>query len=70
MYHTTLPAIFGVKKYAASLMKIVEERGIQLSIKSHLVELDTKTRTAVFENLDKPGEFTTSKVNFFLLCET
>ena len=26
IYHTTLPVIFGVKKYAASLMKVVEEK--------------------------------------------
>ena len=25
-YHTTLPVIFGVKKYAESLMKVVKER--------------------------------------------
>jgi sulfide:quinone oxidoreductase len=64
MYNTTLPVIFGVKKYAARLMKIVQDRGIQLNTRLHLVEIDAKTQTAVFENLDKPAEFKTFNVKF------
>ena len=56
VYNTTLPVIFGVKKYAACLMKIVKERNIQLNTRLNLIEIDYKNKQAIFENLDKPSE--------------
>ncbi len=61
MYYTTLPVVFGVKKYAASLMKIVQERDIKLHTRMNLVQVDYKTKEAIFENMDKPNEFKSVK---------
>lgn len=62
MYCTTLPVIFGVKKYAESLSKICKERDIKLHTRLNLVEVDYKNKNAIFENLDKPGEIKSFKV--------
>eukprot|EP00094_Tigriopus_californicus_P012328 TCALIF_11917-PA protein Name:"Similar to SQRDL Sulfide:quinone oxidoreductase, mitochondrial (Homo sapiens)" AED:0.08 eAED:0.08 QI:154/1/1/1/0.85/0.75/8/258/430 len=56
IYHTSLPVIFGVKKYADALWKIVEERNIEVNLRSNLVEVRPDTREAIFQNLDKPEE--------------
>ena len=50
MYNTALGVIFGVKKYADSLLKVVESRGIKLNFKRNFVEITEKE--AVFENTD------------------
>ena len=67
IYTTTLPAIFSVKKYAESLMKVVQERGIELNTQTHLIEIDYKNKQAIFEKLDKPGTIVKMNVcvNFF-----
>ncbi|KAI1694476.1 pyridine nucleotide-disulfide oxidoreductase domain-containing protein [Ditylenchus destructor] len=49
-------AIFGVEKYARSLMKVVEERGIELNTRHNLVELDADNRLASFQLLDEFGK--------------
>lgn len=51
-YHTALPVLFGVKKYADVLAPMCEARGIQVNKRSHLVELTHRKKQAVFENLD------------------
>ena len=56
IYHTALPVLFGVKKYADALWKVVEERGIEVNNRSHLVEVRPDSREAVFENLDDPSK--------------
>ena len=56
IYHTALPVIFGVKKYADALWKVVEERGIEVNNRSNLVEVKPDSREAVFENLDDPSK--------------
>jgi len=53
MYFATLPVIFGVKKYADALWKVVNERNIQVNLNRNLVEVDGKE--AVFENLEDPS---------------
>ena len=53
-YNTTLPVIFGVKKYADSLMEIVKKRNIELNTRINLIEVDYKNNLAIFENLDEP----------------
>lgn len=51
-YYTALPRIFGVKKYADSLMKVVNDRGIKLFTRHNLVEVDVNNCIATFERLD------------------
>lgn len=65
MYNTTLPVIFGVKKYAAVLMEVVKARDIQVNFRTNLVEVDYKNKVATFEKLDTPGTFV--KFNYDLL---
>ncbi|KAL5019796.1 hypothetical protein ScPMuIL_002688 [Solemya velum] len=52
MYNTSLGVIFGVKKYADSLLKIVEERNIKVNYKRNLIEVRPDKREAVFQKLD------------------
>lgn len=51
-YFTSLPVIFGVKKYAEVLTEIVKQRGINLHLRHNLVEVIPDQKMAVFENLD------------------
>ena len=55
-YNTSLPVIFGVKKYADALWKVVKKRDINVNLRTNLVEVMPEKNEAVFENLDKPGE--------------
>lgn len=66
-YCTTIPAIFGVKKYAEALMKVVKERNIKLNTLTHLIEIDYKNRQAIFEKLDQPGTTFRLDVKFIFL---
>ena len=59
-YHTALPAIFGIPKYAAALSAVAKEKGCGVETRSHLVEVRGDSKEAVFENLDS-GEVTTEK---------
>ncbi|OWF51728.1 sulfide:quinone oxidoreductase, mitochondrial-like [Mizuhopecten yessoensis] len=56
LFNTALGVIFGVKKYAESLQKVIDSRNIKVNYKRNLVEVRASEREAVFENLDKPGE--------------
>lgn len=56
IYNTSLPVLFGVKKYADSLWDIVKERDLQVNLRQNLIEVRADKQEAVFENLDKPGE--------------
>lgn len=49
-------AIFGVKKYATALNKVVERKGIETLFRHDLVELRTASKEAVFRHLDKGNE--------------
>ena len=62
MYNTALGVIFGVKKYANELLKVVERKGIQVNYKTNLVEVDAVNRQAIFEVLeqDRQETFTVS----------
>ncbi len=60
-YHTSLPVLFGVKKYADSLWEVIKERDINVNLRSNLIEVKPDSREAVFQNLDKPEELTTIK---------
>lgn len=56
IFNTALGAIFGVKKYAAALQEIIQERDLTVNYKHNLIEVRADKQEAVFENLDKPGE--------------
>lgn len=43
------PAMFGVPKYSASLVKVAADYGIECSLKHNLVEV--KDNVAIFKNL-------------------
>lgn len=63
IYNTSLPVLFGVKKYADSLWEIVKHRDLQVNLRQNLIEVRADKQEAVFENLDKPGETTVIEVN-------
>eukprot|EP00061_Rhincodon_typus_P015026 g42471.t1 len=56
IYNTSLPVIFGVKKYADVLLEIVKTRNIEVNYRLNLIEVHTDKQEAVFEKLDHPGE--------------
>ncbi|CAL8261484.1 unnamed protein product [Merluccius merluccius] len=56
IYNTSLPVLFGVKKYADVLWEIVKSRDIQVNLRHNLIEVRADKQEAVFENLDNPGE--------------
>ncbi|KAJ3595897.1 hypothetical protein NHX12_002309 [Muraenolepis orangiensis] len=56
IYNTSLPVLFGVKKYADVLWGIVKSRDLQVNLRHNLIEVRADKQEAVFENLDNPGE--------------
>ncbi|XP_034032128.1 sulfide:quinone oxidoreductase, mitochondrial isoform X2 [Thalassophryne amazonica] len=56
VYNTSLPVLFGVKKYADSLWDIVKRRDLQVNLRHNLIEVRPDQQEAVFENLDNPSE--------------
>lgn len=63
IYNTSLPVIFGVKAYADALWKVVEDRKINVNLRTNLVEVLPGGQQAVFENLDTQQK-TTVDVSF------
>ncbi|CAG9785929.1 unnamed protein product [Diatraea saccharalis] len=57
-YNTCLPVIFGVKKYADALMKVVERKNIKVNYKTVLKEVRSDKKEAVFYTDDKTKEIT------------
>lgn len=58
-YNTCLPVIFGVKKYADELMKVVQRKRIGVNYKTVLKEVRADKREAVFFNTDDKTQETT-----------
>lgn len=56
IFNTSLGVLFGVKKYADALWEIVKERDINVNLRRNLVEVISKEKKAVFEDLDNPGK--------------
>jgi len=54
------PKLFSVEKYAKTLHKVVERKGIDLRLRTELVEIRGGAKEAVFKNLDS-GEMSTVK---------
>lgn len=67
IYNTSLPVLFGIKKYADSLWQIVKDRDLQVNLRHNLIEVRADKQEAVFENLDKPGETKVIEVTLTLL---
>ncbi|XP_060582922.1 sulfide:quinone oxidoreductase, mitochondrial-like [Ruditapes philippinarum] len=65
LYNTSLGVIFGVKKYAESLLKVVEKKNIKVNFKRNLVAVDHSKKMATFKLLDsESGEEETYKYDF------
>ncbi|XP_077291460.1 sulfide quinone oxidoreductase isoform X2 [Arctopsyche grandis] len=60
-YNSSLGVIFGVKKYADALWKIVKKRDINVNLRRNLIEVKPDTSEAVFQNLDNLDEKFTVK---------
>ncbi|MBN3287276.1 SQOR protein, partial [Polyodon spathula] len=56
LYNTSLPVLFGIKKYADSLWNIVKTRDLNVNLRHNLIEVRPDKQEAVFEKLDNPGE--------------
>lgn len=52
IYKTSQSVIFSVKKYAASLSKVIQKKGIQVDFKKNLVAIDHRKKEAVFEKME------------------
>lgn len=64
-YNTSLAVIFGVKKYAASLLKVVERKDIKVNLRHSLKSIDHEKKKATFELLDScMGETETFDYDF------
>ncbi|XP_064107561.1 sulfide:quinone oxidoreductase, mitochondrial-like [Macrobrachium nipponense] len=61
VYYTSLPVLFGIKKYADALWEVVKERNITVNLRHNLIEVMPDSKEAVFQNLDKPEEISTVK---------
>ncbi|CAO1317409.1 unnamed protein product [Diamesa hyperborea] len=67
IYNTSLPVLFGAKHYADALWKVVEERKIDVNLRTNLVAITDNGKQAIFENLDTNVQ---TKVDFNLLHVT
>lgn len=56
LYMAASPGIFGVAKYAATLRKVVERKGIDARYRQNLVAVRAASKEAVFRHLDSGEE--------------
>lgn len=69
MFNTSLGVIFGVKKYADALQKVIRERNITVNFRHELIEVKPESKEAVFKLLDDPaGGTKTFKVAYRVYC--
>lgn len=68
VYNTSLPVIFGVKKYADVLWHICNERKICVNTSTNLVYIDLNKQEATFEKLNNPGETYTMEYSLLHVC--
>ena len=52
IFASAASGIYGVEKYAVTLRKVVERKGIETRFRHNLVEVRSATREAIFEQLD------------------
>ncbi|KAG8263620.1 hypothetical protein J6590_029098 [Homalodisca vitripennis] len=67
-YKTSLPVIFGVKKYADSLWEVCKKRDIEVGLRQELIEVKLGSKEAVFRNIDKPTEIQTESFEMLHVC--
>lgn len=68
IYKTSLPVIFGVKKYAQKLQEICDERNILVDTRQNLIQIDPIHKRATFELLDESNK--TVSVEYSMLHVT
>nr|XP_012139841.1 PREDICTED: cyclin-T-like isoform X1 [Megachile rotundata] len=68
VYNTSLPVIFGVKKYADALWKVCERRDINVNLQTNLIEIDPTKQEAVFQKLDGSNETFVEKFSLLHVC--
>ncbi|XP_031837032.1 sulfide quinone oxidoreductase [Nomia melanderi] len=68
IYNTSLPVIFGVKKYADALWKVCKKRDITVNVRTNLVEIRPSAQEAIFQKLDEPNETFVEKYSFLHVC--
>lgn len=56
IYNTSLPVIFGAKKYADSLWDVCKNRNILVNLQTNLVEINPVKKEAKFVKLTNPNE--------------
>ena len=62
-FNSSLGVIFGVKKYANSLLKVIANKDLHVNYKTNLIEVKADKREAIFEKLET-GEKQTFKYDF------
>ena len=68
MFNSSLGVIFGVKKYADALTKLIQDRNIETNFRYELIEVRPESKEAIFSLLDQPaGTTKTFKVIYILL---
>ncbi|XP_033336171.2 sulfide quinone oxidoreductase [Megalopta genalis] len=68
VYNTSLPVIFGVKKYADALWGVCKRKNITVNLQTSLVEIRPASQEAVFQKLDKPDETIVEKYSLLHVC--
>jgi sulfide:quinone oxidoreductase len=58
MYAAATPGIFGIAKYARTLSRVVERRGIETLFRHDLIAVDAANKQAYFKHLDTGAETT------------
>lgn len=56
VYNTSLPVIFGVKKYADALWEVCNSRDVHVNLSTNLIQVRPSENEAVFQSLDKPDK--------------
>lgn len=54
IFNSSLGGIFGVKKYAEALTKVIKEKDIQANFSHELIEVKPDTKEAIFRLLNQP----------------
>ena len=55
-YRSSLPVIFGVKKYADALWEVVKGRNINVNLRQHLIEVSISSKLNMTEIPNCSGE--------------
>jgi sulfide:quinone oxidoreductase len=69
-YNSAIGVIFGVKKYANELLKVVDRKGISLNFQHNLIEIIPDKKEAIFEILKEGQEGETKKFQYDFMHAT